>query len=57
MKRMNTMKLYEVVFTDGSERYVFPTKAANKQIAMDEFKKLIVELDLNVKRILGVRKT
>jgi hypothetical protein len=51
------MKYYEVVFTDGREQYVFPTRKRNKQEAMDEFKKVAFELGLNVKKIIDVRKT
>jgi len=51
------MKHYEVVFTNGRETYYFPTNGRHKQDAIDEFKRLIVDLDLNVQKIIKVRKT
>jgi len=50
------MKCYEVVFTNGGDTYYFPTKGRHKQDAMDEFKRLIVDLGLNVEKIIEVRK-
>ena len=52
----NVMKCYEVVFTNGGDTYYFPTKGRHKQDAMDEFKRLIVDLGLNVEKIIEVRK-